>query len=60
LSGPDYAASTSSRWVNVTVRGNWVTDPTRYTHSPIETVDEGDLRGCVDLLVAFATTTDGG
>ena len=30
--------------------------PTRYTHSPIETVDEGDLRSCVDLLVAFATT----
>ena len=32
-----------------------VTYPTRYTHSPIETVDEGDLRACVDLLVAFAT-----
>lgn len=32
-----------------------VTYPTRYTHSPIETVHEGDLRACVDLLVAFAT-----
>jgi putative aminopeptidase FrvX len=44
--------------VNVTETGNWVTDPTRYTHSPIDTVDEGDLRTCVDLLVAFATTRD--
>jgi putative aminopeptidase FrvX len=33
-----------------------VTYPTRYTHSPIETVDEGDLRACVELLAAFATT----
>ena len=30
--------------------------PTRYTHSPIETVDENDLLACVDLLVAFLTT----
>ena len=30
-----------------------LTYPTRYTHSPIETVDEGDLRACVELLVAF-------
>ncbi len=30
--------------------------PTRYTHSPIETVDEGDIRACVNLLVACATT----
>ncbi len=28
--------------------------PTRYTHSPIETVDEADVRHAVDLLVAFA------
>jgi putative aminopeptidase FrvX len=33
-----------------------LTYPTRYTHSPIETVDENDVRACVDLLVAFATT----
>jgi endoglucanase len=32
-----------------------VTYPTRYTHSPIETVDERDIQACVDLLVAFAT-----
>jgi putative aminopeptidase FrvX len=32
-----------------------LTYPTRYTHSPIETVDEDDLRACVELLVAFAT-----
>src|SRR5262245_60644227 len=31
-----------------------LTYPTRYAHSPIETVDEGDIRECVDLLVAFA------
>jgi endoglucanase len=30
--------------------------PTRYTHSPIETVDERDIDHCVDLLVKFATT----
>jgi putative aminopeptidase FrvX len=32
-----------------------LTYPTRYTHSPIETVDEVDLRACVDLVVALAT-----
>ncbi len=31
-----------------------LTYPTRYTHSPIETVDEVDLTHMVDLLVAFA------
>jgi endoglucanase len=30
--------------------------PTRYTHSPIETVNVQDLLHSVDLLVAFATT----
>jgi endoglucanase len=30
--------------------------PTRYTHSPVETVDERDITWTVDLLVAFATT----
>lgn len=29
--------------------------PTRYTHSPVETVDERDLEQTVDLLVAFLT-----
>jgi endoglucanase len=33
-----------------------LTYPTRYTHSPIETVNERDLERCVDLIVAFATT----
>jgi putative aminopeptidase FrvX len=32
-----------------------LTYPTRYTHSPIETVDESDLKHAVSLLVAFAT-----
>jgi endoglucanase len=30
-----------------------LTYPTRYTHSPIETVDESDLENSVALLVAF-------
>jgi tetrahedral aminopeptidase len=30
--------------------------PTRYTHSPIETVDQRDIEHCVELLVTFATT----
>ena len=29
--------------------------PTRYTHSPIETVDEGDIRASMDHSVAFIT-----
>jgi endoglucanase len=29
--------------------------PTRYTHSPAETVDERDIEATVDLLVAYAT-----
>lgn len=29
--------------------------PTRYTHSPIETVDERDIEAAVDLIVAYAT-----
>jgi len=33
-----------------------LTYPTRYTHSPIETVSERDLEHCVQLIVAFATT----
>jgi endoglucanase len=32
-----------------------LTYPTRYTHSPIETVDEHDIEHTVRLLVAFAT-----
>ncbi|MFN8594397.1 MAG: M20/M25/M40 family metallo-hydrolase [Thermomicrobiales bacterium] len=36
-----------------------LTYPTRYTHSPIETVDERDLEQSVDLLVAFLTDGPG-
>ena len=32
-----------------------LTYPTRYTHSPIETVNEADLEAAVSILVAFAT-----
>ncbi|MBW3634530.1 MAG: M42 family peptidase [Chloroflexi bacterium] len=37
-----------------------VTYPTRYTHSPIETVDETDLQYTVNLLAAFVLTGDQG
>ena len=30
--------------------------PTRYTHSPFEMVDEGDLQATIDLVKAFLTT----
>jgi putative aminopeptidase FrvX len=33
-----------------------LTYPTRYTHSPIETVQESDLAQAVDLLCAFVAT----
>jgi len=35
-----------------------LTYPTRYTHSPIETVDEADLVHAVDLLVEFVRAGD--
>jgi putative aminopeptidase FrvX len=35
-----------------------LTYPTRYTHSPVESVDERDINWLVDLLVAFATTPE--
>lgn len=37
-----------------------LTYPTRYTHSPIETVDESDLSYAVDLLVAFISNDERG
>ncbi len=37
------------------VKSALVTYPTRYTHSPIETIDLRDVEHCVDLLVAYAT-----
>jgi putative aminopeptidase FrvX len=36
-----------------------LTYPTRYTHSPVETVDERDLQRSVEMLVAFATEPRG-
>jgi endoglucanase len=47
------AASLLRRGVEVAL----ITYPTRYTHSPIETVDEVDVQACMDLIVRFATTT---
>jgi endoglucanase len=38
------------------IEGALLTYPTRYTHSPVESVDERDINWLVDLLVAFATT----
>ncbi|MFM9106441.1 MAG: M20/M25/M40 family metallo-hydrolase [Chloroflexota bacterium] len=34
-----------------------VTYPTRYTHSPIETIDEDDVERTIDLLAAFVQTS---
>lgn len=51
LYGSD-AAALLKRGVDVSL----LAYPTRYTHSPIETVDERDIDHCVDLIVAFATT----
>jgi tetrahedral aminopeptidase len=48
------AAALLRRGVDVSL----LTYPTRYTHSPIETIDEQDIERCVDLVVAFATTTE--
>ncbi len=45
------AAALLRRGVDVSL----LTYPTRYTHAPIETVDERDIEQCVDLLIAFAT-----
>ncbi|MGI9252112.1 MAG: M42 family metallopeptidase [Thermomicrobiales bacterium] len=33
-----------------------ITYPTRYTHSPIETIDEIDVERTIDLLAAFVST----
>lgn len=33
--------------------------PTRYTHSPHELVDEGDVRACIDLTAALCTSAAG-
>jgi len=48
------AAALLRRGVDVSL----LTYPTRYTHSPIETIDEADIDHCVDLIVAFATTPE--
>jgi tetrahedral aminopeptidase len=50
------AAALLKRGVEVAL----VAYPCRYTHSPIETVHEGDVAACIELLEAFATTPDPG
>ena len=37
-----------------------LTVPCRYTHSPVETVAIADVRASVELVVAFATSPEGG
>ncbi|MEZ4626131.1 MAG: M42 family peptidase [Thermomicrobiales bacterium] len=48
--------SDGSQMIRRGVKSALVTYPTRYTHSPIETVDIRDVEWCVDLLVKYATT----
>ena len=45
------AASLLKRGVEVAL----ITYPTRYTHSPIETVALSDLQACIELIVTFST-----
>jgi len=48
-------ASDGREWIQEGVPTAMIAFPCRYTHSPYETVDEGDLRACVELLTAFVT-----
>lgn len=48
-------ASDGREWIQEGVPTAMVTFPCRYTHSPYETVDEGDLLSTVALLAAFLT-----
>jgi endoglucanase len=50
-------ASDGKEWILQGVPTAMVAFPCRHTHSPYETVDEGDLEALVELLVAFVTTT---
>ena len=46
-------ASDGREWLQEGVPTAMMTFPCRYTHSPYETVDEGDLQASVELLGAF-------
>jgi len=47
--------SDGSEMIKRGVKSALVTYPTRYTHSPIETVDERDVEACVDFHVTYIT-----
>lgn len=48
-------SSDGKEWIMEGVPTAMVAFPCRHTHSPFETVDEGDLERTVDLLAAFLT-----
>lgn len=48
-------SSDGKEWIQQGVPTAMVAFPCRHTHSPFETVDEGDLERTVDLLEAFVT-----
>jgi putative aminopeptidase FrvX len=48
--------SDGKEWIMEGLPTGMVAFPCRYTHSPTEAVDEGDLNALTDLMAAFVTT----
>ncbi|MBO5914852.1 MAG: M20/M25/M40 family metallo-hydrolase [Clostridia bacterium] len=50
------AGGTDTSAMQITAAGSYagcISLPTRYVHTPVETIDTDDLKACVDLLIAF-------
>ena len=67
--GIEYTVEASGRWTGTDadayqisragIPTGLVSIPLRYMHSPVETVDLGDVEAAVELLVALASSLDG-
>ena len=67
--GIEYSVEASGRWTGTDadayqisragIPTGLVSIPLRYMHSPVETVDLGDVEAAVELLVALASSLDG-